>query len=172
MFRSTRHALQFAFRTMASPIIKMSSINNMRGAGGNGDMTPHDRHAQAAMIVAMVERSLDLREIALIYAQYRHELNNGEKESEVISVITPAIIASFPTGMHSKRGVEKLIRIYFGKEVGQASLRADFKCTNIQCQEYKRIAFKVMNDILDGAESKLSIQFEIAGLIANELETA
>lgn len=169
MFKSPHHALQFAFRTMATPIVKMSSINSMRGSSGNGAMTPHDRHAQAAMIMSIVERILDVGEMAAIFARYRHELQNGEKEREVLTILIPLVIAAFPTGVHSNRGAEKLIRIYFGKEVGQASLRADFKCTNARCEEYKNIAFKTLSDVISRAETKLSIEFESTMIVTNEL---
>ena len=58
-FNNPRHALRWAYETTNTPIIKISSVNAMRGpdsAGGpaEGELTAYDRHAQAALILGSV----------------------------------------------------------------------------------------------------------------------
>jgi len=166
MFKSARHALQFTFRTLGTPIVKMSSINNMRGSGGNGDMTPHDRHAQAAMIMAMVERVVDVNGLAYLKAQYGRELTGGEEADKIRETLVRCAMAAMPTGVHSSRGVSKLISIYFGGKVSMTSVRTDFRCRNEQCQVYKTIVSDMLDVVGRRAEDEVYRILDKAGLIA------
>lgn len=171
MFKSARHALQFAYRTMASPIVKMSSINTMRASsiGGNSGLTPHDRHAQAAMIMAMVERVVDPNGIAYLKARYGGEFTSGPDESRVREQLIRTVTASMPTGVHSIRGVAKLIIIYFGGNISMTSVRIDFKCKNERCYEYRNIAFCTLDNIAVRAEDAVYRALDEAGLIDVEV---
>ena len=152
MFKSAHHALQFAFRTLGMPIVKMSSVNSMRGASGSGDMTPHDRHAQAAMILSIVEKAVDINGLAYFKAHYGRELQKGEEERAVADVLVRVAMAAMPTGMHSRRGVEKLVRIYFGQDISMVSVRKDMGCGHPRANEYRDVVRKALNEIGDRAD--------------------
>lgn len=169
MFRSARHALQFTFRTLGTPIIKMSSINNMRGGGGNSDMTPHDRHAQAALIMSMVERACDVTALAYLKAHYAGGFNFGDDADKTRESLLRAVMAAMPTGMRSSKGVFKLITNYFGGNISMTSVRIDFKCRNEQCQAYKRIASDTLDVIGRRAEDDVYRVLDAAGLIKIEV---
>lgn len=154
---------------MATPIIKMSGINNMRGSGGNSDMTPHDRHAQAAMIMSMVERVVDVYGQAYLKAQYGRELNGGEQADKVREILVRCVMAAMPTGVHSSRGVSKLITIYFGGKITMVSVRTDFRCKMATSFEYRNLAFSVLDKIHANAEAAIHAELEKAGLIDVEV---
>jgi len=166
MFKSAHHALQFAFRTLGMPIVKMSSINSMRGPGGNGDMTPHDRHAQAALIMAIVERAVDVNGQAYLRAHYGHELDFGEHKHDLMNHLTKVVIGSLPTGTHYPRGVRKLIINYFGGSIGMCSVRCDMHCGIIKANEYRNMVFQALNVIANRADCEADSALRAAGLIS------
>lgn len=70
-FLTVSSALNWAHRTEATPIIKVST--SMAGGGSPPspvDLTPHERHAQAAFIIAAVEETLDQAGYDFIRAYY------------------------------------------------------------------------------------------------------
>lgn len=172
MFESAHHALQFAFGTLGKPIIKMSSINKMRGAAGNGDMTPHDRHAQAAIIMSVIEKAVDPGGMAYLLAHYGNELRGGDKERAVADVLVRAAMAAMPTGMHSRRGVEKLVRIYFGQDISMVSVRKDMGCGHPRANEYRDTVRKALNAIGDRADYDADAALRAACLVGEEVVVA
>lgn len=165
MFKSAHHALQFAFRTMGVPIIKMSSVNSMRGAAGNGDLTPHDRHAQAAMIVSIVEKVVDVNGQAFLRAHYGSELFGGEHERQLANHLVQVVIGTLPTGMYSRRGVEKLVRIYFGQKIGMAAVRRDMRCGIKRVNECRDLVYQTLSSIGRRADIAADTALREAGLI-------
>lgn len=169
MFKSSHHALQFAFRTIGTPIVKLSSINSMRGASGNGDLTPHDRHAQAAIIMAIVEKAVDVNGLAYLKAHYGHELRGGGYERAVIDILVCVVVAALPTGMHSRRGIEKLVRNYFGQNISVISTRKDLACNNRRYYEYRDEVYRVLDHIAMRTDADVDRALEAAGLIGEEV---
>lgn len=172
MFRSSHQALQFAFRTLGIPIVKMSSVNSMRGASGNGDMTPHDRHAQAAMIMAIVERVVDVHGQAYLRAHYGREHDIGEHKRELMNHLVRVVIGTFPTGTHYPRGVEKLIINYFGGSIGMSAVRCDMHCGIARANEYRDMVHQALNTIGKRAEHEVDIALRAAGVILEEVVAA
>jgi hypothetical protein len=75
LFRSAEHAVRSAYSTESKSIVKVSSFfSDLRGGsvplGLREPMTPHDVHAQAAMILAMLERHLPVEEMIVVRARY------------------------------------------------------------------------------------------------------
>lgn len=163
MFNSVDETLNFAFRTLSGEIVKMSSINRMRGASGNSELSPHDMHAQAAMIVSVCEQVLDPYERAVIVAKYA-----GVKG--VQDTLSNMLIAQLETGAHSKRGVIKLCISYFEHQIGTASMRADFGITDFKVRQYKNMANKIFRDLVYRAEILLDAEFRRAGLVVGNDE--
>jgi len=67
-------------------------------------MTPHDRHAQAAIILSIVEKAVDVNGLAYLKAHYGRELQGGEDQRAVADVLVRVAMAAMPTGMHNRRG--------------------------------------------------------------------
>lgn len=168
MFKSTHQALSFAYRTINTPIVKLSSINFMRGSGGNSDLSPQERHAQAVMIISLVERSVDVMGAAYLKAHYGKELQGGTEERAVADALVKAAICAMPTGMHSRRGVEKLVRIYFGKDISMTSVRTDFKCRHATANEHREVVHGALDTIGRRADDAAHRALNSAGLILVE----
>lgn len=148
MFKSADAALRWAFQVMATDIVKLSSINRMRGSEGNSEMSPHERHAQAAMIIKMIERTIDPVGMAYIMARYGRELQNGEHATAVAVALSTTVIGTFPTGMHNRRGVMRMIEVYFGKDIAMKSLQTGLGgCSNRRYYEYKDWINKALDQI-------------------------
>lgn len=168
MFKNADAALRWAFRVMATEIVKLSSINRMSGSSGSADLSPHDKHAQAALIMQVLERELNQLEIAYVMAHYRG-IGRLEHESEVVAMLSKAVIAAFPTGMHSMRGASKLVRIYFGQDIGISSIRRDFKCGNDKSNEYRDIAFKQLSGIGGRADAVIEDALIRSGIVESQI---
>lgn len=160
--QSTQHALQFAFRTIGTPIIKLSSINSMRGASGAGEMTPQELHGQAAMIIACVERKVDIVEMCYLKAYYGRELNHDRAVAEVL---THTVVAAMGTGVHSRRGIEKLIQNYFGGDIPITQIRRDFNCNNHYANVKRNKVYDTLTAIGARAENDADIALHSAGLL-------
>ncbi|OGT02148.1 MAG: hypothetical protein A2143_00690 [Gallionellales bacterium RBG_16_57_15] len=165
MFRSAHEALQFAFRTLGIPILRISSINNMRGSSGNGDLTQHDLHAQAAIIMSIVEQAVDVNCLVYLKARYGHELRGGEQERVVADTLVRVAVAALPTGIHSRRGIERLIRMYFGHGISMFSARKDLLCNNRRYYEYRDAVYGALDRLAARAEADADMALEAAGLL-------
>ena len=73
-FRHVESALRFAYRIEGSAIVKISSLfEQMRGSTVRGESRsdgPWDDHAEAAMILALVERTLAPAKFVCVRARY------------------------------------------------------------------------------------------------------
>lgn len=126
-FGNPEHALKWAFETCSTPIVKISSINAMRAAGtvagsaGNPGLTVHDRHAQAALILTLCERVLSPLHLAYIRVQFGREAGG-------IAPLVQYLAAGFGTGLHHRRGIERILRAYCGERVGLREIRRSLAC--------------------------------------------
>lgn len=77
-----------------------------------------------------VEAHLDQMQLAFVKA--RETL-----DSESIDMITRAIIGTLPTGVHSRRGVQKLVRRELGQSISLVSVRTDLRCKMADCERYQ-----------------------------------
>lgn len=167
IFKNVEHALKWAFGVSATVIVKGSGINAMRGSSGSGDLTPHDRHAQAALIIGMAERVLNVNQMAFVLAKFGCALNGGEHERAVADQLTKVVIASLPTGMHSRRGYEKLIRCHFGAVIGVQAIRKDLACGMADVQKHKKIVNDALSDVWNSAYMTLDANMLEHGLIGD-----
>ena len=141
----------------------------MRGASGNGDLTPHDSHAQAAIIMSIIEKAVDVNGMAYLKAYHGHELNKGSEERAVADILVRVVVATLPTGSHSRRGIEKLVRIYFGANISMISTRKDLACNNRRYYEYRDEVCRVLDHIAMRADADADRALEMAGLIGEEV---
>lgn len=104
--------------------------------------------------------SLELDAACLAYgrAKYLNALQGGPLEKEVADTLTRAAMTKLGTGMHSRRGVEKLVRKYFGADISKISTCKDLRCNSQRYDEYKstvwaalRAISQRLNDALIGA---------------------
>jgi hypothetical protein len=119
-FRNPGHALRWAFQVINEPIVKVSSINKMRGPSGYGELTPQDRHAQAALIMSLCERVLSSLHMAYVRVQFG-------KDSSGMDALARYLAGQFGTGLHSRRAIEQIIRGYCGDKLVLTELRKELK---------------------------------------------
>jgi hypothetical protein len=163
--RSAQHALQFTFRTLGTPIIRISSINAMRGSSNFGDMSPQERHAQAAMILACVGRAVDMTEMAYLRAYYGRELFGGKYERAVADILTQTVVGALYTGLHPRRGIQKLIFNYFGKDVPMTKICDDLKCNLYAANKQRNAVYDALSELGARADRDAENALYGAGLI-------
>jgi hypothetical protein len=139
-FRNPGHALRWAFQVMNGDIVKVSSINKMRGPSGYGELTPQDRHAQAALIMSLCERVLSTLHMAYVKVQFG-------KDSAGLDILASYIAGQFGTGMHSRRAIYQIIRGYCGDKVTLNDLRASMRVGHIQASATRNKGYYALDTI-------------------------
>ena len=152
-FRNPGHALRWAFQVINEPIVKVSSINKMRGPSGFGELSPQDRHAQAALIMSLSERVLSPLHFAYIKLQFGRDMSG-------MSFLALYLAGQFGTGLHSRRGIEQIIRGYCGDELTLSDLKSSMRVGYIQALALRKKGFAAMS----------KIHFEAIGALWREME--
>ena len=163
--RSSQDALRFAFTTLGTPIVKISSINSMRGSSNFGEMTPQERHGQAAMIMACIERNVDIIEMAYLRAYYGNELSNGMYAKAVTEILVRSVIGALGTGSHPRRGIQKLVFNYFGQDIPISTIRRDLGCSLDNANRKRSIVYDTLSDIGTRADNNAELALYNSGLI-------
>jgi len=169
MFRNSPSALQWAFRTSGRPIVKLSSINTMMGSmsrGSGENLTPQERHAEAAFIYLAAGRACDVYEIAYLNAQYGAQLHHGDAEKAVMKILMQLSMGALPTGNHRRRGVELIIRNYFSYDFKRSVICRKLDCTVRRYYEYREIIYQALENVSYRAEAAAAQALESAGLVA------
>jgi len=169
MFRSAQAAISWAFRTSGKPIVKMSSINTMMGSmtGGSGEiLSPQEKHAEAALIYVAVERACDAYGIAYLNAQYGGQLRNGDHDRAVAKALIHMAMAALPSGVHRRRGVEQIIRNYFGQQIQRSEICKTLDCSMRRYYEYRAIIYAALDDISGRTDAIAADVLERAGIVA------
>lgn len=73
------------------------------------------------------------------------------------------------TGVISRRGMEKLVRIYFGQNIGISSLRVDFRCRDDKALELKRHYHEKLDAIGQRALWALETEMLGSGILEREV---
>jgi hypothetical protein len=144
--------------------VKISSVNAMRGpdgageTGAAGELTAYDRHAQAALILGLCERILSDLHIAYVRVQYGREASGFD-------LLGRHLAANFGTGMHSRRGVELIIRTYCGQKTGLRELRKSMSCGMLKAASLRNRGYDALDMIHDQAMDTLQREMESRGLL-------
>ena len=159
-FRSPEHALRWVYETSNTPIVKISSVNKMRGpqrASGE-EITAHDRHAQAALIIAMCERVLSPVHMAYVQVQFGRDATGFD-------LLVRQVSASLGTGVHSRRGIESIIRSYCGENgIGIREIKRHMQCGQLKAVSYRNSGYDVLDAIHAQAMDRIWREMEKAGL--------
>ncbi|MDN5936681.1 MAG: hypothetical protein L0H75_11010 [Nitrosospira sp.] len=167
-FSSPERALRWAYETTNRPIVKLSSVNDMREAGraggarGNGELTAHDRHAQAALILSLCERVLPAPHMAYVRVQYGREASG-------FGLLVRHLAANFGTGLHSRRGIEQIIRAYCGEKTGLREIRKSMACGMLKAASYRNQAYDALDIIHVLTMDRLRMEMESRGLLPEPL---
>jgi len=139
-FRNPGHALRWAYETTNRPIVKISSVNSMRGPSGHGELTPQDRHAQAALIMGLCERALNSLQLAYVKAQFG-------RDSSGFDLLVHHLAANFGTGLHSRRALDAIIRGYCGDKVGLRELQRNMSVGFLKAASLRNRGYDLFDHI-------------------------
>jgi hypothetical protein len=159
-FKSAQHALRFAYETVNRPIVKISSINAMRGPDsgtGEDELSPYDLHTQAALILLMCERALPALHMAYVRVQFGREAGG-------VDMLARHLAANFGTGIHSRRGIEQIIRGYCGEKMGIREIKKSMACGMLKAVSYRNRGYDVLDVIHVQAIDILQSEMDIRGL--------
>ena len=171
-FNNPRHALRWAYETTNTPIIKISSVNVMRGpdgtgGGADGELTAYDRHAQAALILSLCERVLPGLHMAYVRVQFGREAGGFD-------LLTRHLAANFGTGVHSRRGIEQIIRAYCGEKIGLREIRKCMSCGTLKAAALRNGGYDALDLIHAQTMDILEREMHSRGLLQTKdaLESA
>lgn len=164
-FKSAHQALKWAYRVMASDLCKTSSVYSMSGAGRDAarELTGHERHAQAAMIVGRAIRAVGDGSAGHGYLLLQYGSNAAG-----IDAVVRHIAAGMGTGMHSRRGIEKCVRCYCGQTISMVSIRTDLKVSLAKAQAYRQDIYRGMDLLHHATLNAVDDSLRVAGLIVDE----
>ena len=167
MFQNAHHALSWSYRTSSTPIIKISSINLLCGKPNASttnellaDLTPIDRHTQAALIIGMVERMDDPACKEYIEAKF-----SGKKQSHSVKLIMHRALASLGTGIHRRRGVYKLLLCHLGESINQRSICNDLACSYKNMMSIRTSVFNSLDTVHNKAMTIMTAELQEKGLV-------
>jgi hypothetical protein len=163
-FNDPQHALSWAYETTSRPIVKISSVNAMRGpdrageGGANGELTAYDLHAQAALILSLCKRILSDLHMAYINVQFGREASGFD-------LLSRHLAANFGTGIHHRRGIEQIIRAYCGQKIGLREIRKTMACGMLKAASLRNRGYDALDLIHDQAMDMLQREMESRGLL-------
>jgi hypothetical protein len=102
------------------------------------------------MIIDQASRATDKQSMVLLRALY------GVADAEdVRACIVPIVVATLPTGIHSRRSVEDIINAYCGRNRGVEELRRSLQCRKSTALETRRRAYRALDAVLERAVSRI-----------------
>ena len=167
-FNDPQHALRWAYETSSRPIVKISSINAMRGSdragegGGADELTAFDLHAQAALILSLCERILPQLHMAYVRVQFGREASGFD-------LLARHLAANFGTGLHNRRGIEQIIRAYCGEKTGLRELRKTLSCGMLKAASLRNRGYDALDMLHNQAMDILQREMENRGLLRREI---
>jgi|GEM_PF-2108338 len=171
MFNNAGHALEWAYNTSAKPIVKMSGINHMRQSPTKGapndlliNFSVHDRHAQAALIIGLIDGLHDQAEREFIKARFGRVISD-----EAISALVCQGCGAVGFGLAGSKSKEIVYRVmhgYFtGRELPYRAVRQLLNCRHDYALMVKRCLYDLLDHYHDRAMADMAEIFERQGLI-------
>lgn len=71
---------------------------------------------------------------------------------DLMNRIVKVVVGTLPIGNHNPRGIEKLVRIYFGQGISMVSVRKDLQCSHARAKEYRDMVSKALAAIKGSAD--------------------
>ena len=162
-FNNPRHALRWAYETTNTPIIKISSVNAMRGpdsAGGpaEGELTAYDRHAQAALIL----ESMRARTARAASGLRPRPVRPGSRR--IRHADAPPCRKFWHRGAQPA-WIEQIIRAYCGEKIGLREIRKSMSCGTLKAAALRNGGYDVLDLIHAQAMDILDREMHSRGLL-------
>lgn len=156
-FRNAEHALRWAFEVSSKPIVKISSINKMRGSDQTSceEVTTHDQHAQAALIIGLCERVLNPVQMAYVRIQFGRE-NSG------MELMERHLAAYFGTGMYNRRAIQAIILAYCNSgKMGIRDIKKILSCGMLKAAVFRNRGYDFLDSVHSQAIDTISLEMEL-----------
>lgn len=139
MFATVAEMLRFAYAMPCHVICKTQKFDDT--AGGVGELTPHDYHAQASMIRAEVDL-LPWIERNVIIAYYS---NDPMEKQQARSAVITWLIRQQGTGMHLVRLYNDVVQMYAGEGITVRDLADRYKLSVGTAHNRKVALFRLLD---------------------------
>jgi len=130
----------------------------MRGRSGHGELSAQDRHVQAALIINLCQRILSPLHLAYIKAQFG-------RDSSGFDMLVNYLVATFGTGMHSRRGIEQIIRGYCGEKLVLRDFQSNMRIGFIKAVAMRDQGYYALDNIHSQAITALWREMEVSELL-------
>lgn len=141
-FNSPQYALRWAYETINRP----------------GDV---DSHAQASLILNRCEHALPSLHMDYVRVQFGREADGFDSLCEHLA-------ARFGGGLHSRRGIEQIIRAYCGEKIGLRDIRKTLDCGMLMAASKRNHAYDALDLIHDQSMEILGVALDEAGYLAGQ----
>lgn len=145
-FSSPQQALRWIYETMNRPLLPS-----------------HDSHAEATLLLSKCERVLPSLHFAYITVQFGREAGGFE-------LLGRHIAANFGDGLHSRRGIETIIRAYCGEKIGLREIRKALNTGMLKAASMRNRGYDCLDVIHDQTMEILGR--ELAEYFEKEVESA
>lgn len=170
-FRFADHALRFAFDVQQQPIMNaaqtMAAVRRGSRSSRLAGLSPHDLHAQGAMIRARV-MTFPRMERGYLLAAFGY----GDERRAGMEVVVPWVIAQQPTGAYERRAFEVITDQYMGKFIplGIAHVRRALRCRKETALEIRERAWRALDGLHARALAVADEVFTGLGVVEPEAE--
>lgn len=107
-------------------------------------------------LASLIDTVVEIDESSLDPYQRAFYKAKTKQDADSYRLLARIVHAALPTGVHSGRGIEKLVRIYFGHGISFISVRADLRCTKDQVRAYQQ----AVRDSMNAVRNNLKISLE------------
>lgn len=161
LFTHLRAALDFAYRiewTSAHPTSQIGKLHIM----WKPEFTLAERHAQAAMIQAHVNKHLKPAESAFIECKYRYGPRRFTRIDQVVRYALPAVVS----GVSPRRLIRELTYRYFLEGMTYERIAKSVGVDLRVVDRHNKKLVPVLSALCAAAEGRLEDDFRSGGLIA------
>lgn len=161
LFRSVSAAVAWAYETASRVPVKSATVYALGKVSVRSRMglTPDEAHAQAALILSLVERVCDPVELAYVRARFGRQF-------EALERLRSAMMGSLGTGVHSNRAIERVLLMYMGVSgIGIRGLRDELRRSTAAALEWRDARYRFLDILHRRAIATLDEHLRAAGVV-------
>jgi hypothetical protein len=166
LFQNHDHALRFAYGKRSPIIDSVRYITDMIVKGGRGPATalgalsPEERIAQGAMILAFVWRMRDELQASIV-ARYTRDAQRAVAQETLTQAVLPHL-----TGISNRRMIYELVARHYGKRVHLGVQAKKYTVRRSVVADKRATVERVLNVIDERADGQVILYLQMSGLIA------
>lgn len=163
LFHSAAAAVAWAYETVSRVPVKSCAVYAMRGPRHPSrlGLTPDEAHAQAAMILSLVERTLRAEELAYVRARFG-------RMGEAIPTLVTIVLHAQTTGVHSRDLAFMTLMAYLGEPVTTRALQAAAQRRREEVLAMRRRGYDVLDALHRRTIGRLDEELRAAGVVGGD----